>query len=148
QRIRTLPDRTAARKLQHHRHALVLDQRGDQPECHLAGLRPVRPRLEQRGAIVLIGGPSDLVMHSLRIVLPLALLAAAPAAAQSLEGKARLLQKNLTERHMLDGLYVSIVPAIEPGVKLLHTVDEPGNVIHAGVWTGRYLAGVGYQYAV
>ncbi len=29
-----------------------------------------------------------------------------------------------------------------------HTVDEPGNVIHAGVWTGRYLAGVAYQYAV
>ena len=39
----------------------------------------------------------------------------------------------------MDGLYVSIVPA---GAKVDHTVDEPGNVIHAGVWTGRYLAGV------
>ena len=29
-----------------------------------------------------------------------------------------------------------------------HTVNQPGNVIHAGVWTGRYLGGVGYQYAV
>src|SRR5260370_23105147 len=87
-------------------------------------------------------------MHSLRIVLPLAMLAAASLAAQSLADKSRLLQKNLSERHLLDGLYVSIVPAAEPGVKLLHTVDEPGNVIHAGVWTGRYLAGVGYQYAV
>ncbi len=70
-----------------------------------------------------------------------------PIAAQSLPEKARLLQKNLTERHLLDGLYVSIVPAPFPGLKLLHTVDEPGNVIHAGVWTGRYLAGIGYQYA-
>lgn len=59
-----------------------------------------------------------------------------------------MLQRNLTERHMLDGLYVSIVPAEAPEGTWLHTVDEPGNVIHAGVWTGRYLAGVGYQYAV
>jgi hypothetical protein len=49
---------------------------------------------------------------------------------------------------MLDGLYVSIVPAEAPGDKWRHTVDEPGNVIHAGVWTGRYLAGVGYQYGI
>src|SRR5882724_1413650 len=80
------------------------------------------------------------------------LLALLPAtrsgAAQSLEEKSRVLQRNLTERHMLDGLYVSIVPAEAPGDKWRHTVDEPGNVIHAGVWTGRYLAGVGYQYAV
>ena len=33
-------------------------------------------------------------------------------------------------------------------MRLQHTVDQPGNVIHSGVWTGRYLAGVGYQYAV
>src|SRR5947207_4526060 len=85
-------------------------------------------------------------MSYLRIVLLLIMLA--PLAAQNLADKARSLQKNLTERHMLDGLYVSIVPAVEPGVKLQHTVDEPGNVIHAGVWTGRYLAGVGYHYAV
>src|SRR5882762_2149371 len=71
-----------------------------------------------------------------------------PGAAQSLEEKSRVLQRNLTERHMLDGLYVSIVAAEAPGDKWQHTVDEPGNVIHAGVWTGRYLAGVGYQYAV
>src|SRR5712692_6209679 len=68
------------------------------------------------------------IMFSLRIALPLFLFsAAASLAAQSLPDKARLLQKNLTERHMLDGLYISIVPAVEPGVKLLHTVDEPGN---------------------
>ena len=71
----------------------------------------------------------------------------AAAGAQGLAGKSRLLQDNLKERHLLDGLYVSIVPAPVPGVKLRHTVDEPGNVIHSGVWTGRYLAGVGYQYA-
>jgi hypothetical protein len=63
-------------------------------------------------------------MHSLHIALPLAMLVAAPLAAQSLADKARLLQQNLTERHMLDGLYVSIVPAVEPGVKLLHTIES------------------------
>src|ERR1041384_8408478 len=62
--------------------------------------------------------------------------------------KAEYLQDDLIDKHWLDGLYVSIVPSAPPGTKLTHTVNEPGNVIHAGVWTGRYLAGVGYQYAV
>jgi photosystem II stability/assembly factor-like uncharacterized protein len=62
--------------------------------------------------------------------------------------KADYLQKDLLEKHWEDGLYVSIVPSLRPGGKWQHTVDEPGNVIHSGVWTGRYLAGVGYQYAV
>src|SRR5258705_8587130 len=62
--------------------------------------------------------------------------------------KARYLQRDLIDKHFEDGLYVSIVPAAPDGTKLKHTVDEPGNVIHAGVWTGRYLAGVAYQYAV
>lgn len=65
-----------------------------------------------------------------------------------LSDKARYFQQDLLEKHWLDGLYVSIVPAAPAGTKLDHTVNEPGNVIHAGVWTGRYLAGVGYQYAV
>src|SRR4030095_12800720 len=62
--------------------------------------------------------------------------------------KGAWFQQDLLDKHWLDGLYVSIVPAAPPGTKLEHTVEEPGNVIHAGVWTGRYLAGVGYQYAV
>ncbi|HXG24566.1 MAG TPA: hypothetical protein VNJ09_08445 [Chthonomonadales bacterium] len=62
--------------------------------------------------------------------------------------KARFFQKDLIDKHLLEGLYVSIVPSVPSGARLKHTVDEPGNVIHAGVWTGRYLAGVGYQYAV
>jgi hypothetical protein len=84
----------------------------------------------------------------------LLLLALLPGHAQTvsnsspLEVKARYLQRDLVDKHLLQGLYVSIVPSVPPGVKLTHTVDEPGNVIHAGVWTGRYLAGVGYQYAV
>ncbi len=73
------------------------------------------------------------------------LIATTLAAAQSMEEKARILQRNLIEKHLVDGLYVSIVPA---GAAVPHTVDDPGNVIHAGVWTGRYLAGVAYQYAV
>src|SRR5262245_33347329 len=63
----------------------------------------------------------------------------------SMEEKARTLQRNLIEKHLVDGLYVSIVPA---GAPVVHSVDDQGNVIHAGVWTGRYLAGVAYQYAV
>ena len=66
----------------------------------------------------------------------------------ALDVKAQHLQRDLKQNHLLEGLYVSIVPVAPPGVRLRHTVDEPGNVIHAGVWTGRYLAGVGYQYAV
>jgi hypothetical protein len=64
--------------------------------------------------------------------------------------KAAYLQQVLLERHWLDGLYVGIIDSPPPGAKfpLLHTVNQPGNVIHAGVWTGRYLGGVGYQYAV
>src|ERR1700722_8475186 len=62
--------------------------------------------------------------------------------------KAKYLQRNLIDKHLLEGLYVSIVPAAPEGTKLTHTVDDPGNVIHAGVWTDRYLAGVAYQYAV
>jgi hypothetical protein len=59
--------------------------------------------------------------------------------------KAKYLQRDLIDKHLLEGLYVSMVPA---GPPVPHTVDDPGNVIHAGVWTGRYLAGVAYQYAV
>jgi hypothetical protein len=66
----------------------------------------------------------------------------------SLRDKAAYFQRDLLDKHWLDGLYVSIVPAAPPGTKLPHTVNEPGNVIHSGVWTGRYLAGVGCQYAV
>jgi hypothetical protein len=62
--------------------------------------------------------------------------------------KARYLQRDLIDKHLVDGLYVSMVPAAPEGTRLPHTVDDPGNVIHAGVWTGRYLAGVAYQYAV
>jgi len=62
--------------------------------------------------------------------------------------KAAYLERDLVEKHSLDGLYISMVPSLPEGSHLTHTVDEPGNVIHAGVWTGRYLAGVGYQYAV
>lgn len=61
--------------------------------------------------------------------------------------KAEFFQQDLLDKHWLDGLYISIVPATPSGARPIHTVDEPGNVIHAGVWTGRYLAGVGYQFA-
>jgi hypothetical protein len=67
-----------------------------------------------------------------------------------LSEKAAYLQQVLLDRHWLDGLYVGIIDSPPPGAKLPlpHTVNQPGNVIHAGVWTGRHLGGVGYQYAV
>jgi hypothetical protein len=71
-----------------------------------------------------------------------------PKDSSPLLDKAKYFQQDLVDKHLLEGLYVSIVPASPPGTKLQHTTDGPGNVIHAGVWTGRYLAGVGYQYAV
>ena len=88
-----------------------------------------------------------------RLVLLIAVMpvfAGAPPAIDSspLHDKAAYFQRDLLDKHWLDGLYVSIVPSAPPGTKLPHTVDQPGNVIHSGVWTGRYLAGVGYQYAV
>jgi hypothetical protein len=77
--------------------------------------------------------------------LALSCAAGKPPANDSMQAKARTLQRNLIEKHLVDGLYVSMVPVGSP---VVHTVDDPGNVIHAGVWTGRYLAGVAYQYAV
>jgi hypothetical protein len=75
-------------------------------------------------------------------------LIAAPVADSSpLHDKAVYLQQDLLSKHWLNGLYVSIVPAGPAGTRAAHTVDQPGNVIHSGVWTGRYLGGVGYQYA-
>ena len=62
--------------------------------------------------------------------------------------KAKYFERDLVDKHWLDGLYVSIINSAPSGTKVPHTVNEPGNVIHSGVWTGRYLGGVGYQYAV
>ena len=80
--------------------------------------------------------------------VPLLAAPSAPTDSSPLHAKAAYFQRDLLDKHWLDGLYVSIVPAAPTGTRLPHTVHEPGNVIHAGVWTGRYLAGVGYQYAV
>jgi hypothetical protein len=82
------------------------------------------------------------------VAFTLMVTCAALLPAQTMAEKARYLQRDLIDKHLVDGLYVSIVPAAPEGTKLQHTVDDPGNVIHAGVWTGRYLAGVAYQYAV
>jgi hypothetical protein len=81
-------------------------------------------------------------------VVPVPASFAAVVDSSPLHDKAAFFQRDLLDKHWLDGLYVSIVPSAPLGTKLPHTVNQPGNVIHAGVWTGRYLAGVGYQYAV
>src|SRR5262249_54255313 len=58
--------------------------------------------------------------------------------------KAAYLQQVLLDKHWPDGLYVGIIDSPSPRAKLPlpHTVNQPGNMIHAGVWTGRYLGGV------
>ena len=53
-------------------------------------------------------------------------LLAGSLSAQSMEDKARVLQRDVIEKHLVDGLYVSIVPA---GAAMPHTVDDPANVI-------------------
>src|SRR5712671_4120681 len=96
-------------------------------------------------------GPSaGSFLLTLFLAAPAALLAGPSAVTDSspLHDKAAYFERDLRDKHWLDGLYVSIVPAAPSGARLPHTVDQPGNVIHSGVWTGRYLAGVGYQYAV
>src|ERR1041384_159361 len=74
------------------------------------------------------------------VLLTHAPLHAAPAVTDSspLPVKAKYLQRDLLDKHWLDGLYVSMVPSAPAGTQVPHTVDQPGNVIHAGVWTGRY----------
>jgi hypothetical protein len=91
-----------------------------------------------------------LILLLFSLVAPRPVLAGPLAVTDSspLRDKAAYSQRDLLDKHWLDGLYVSIVPSAPAGTRLPHTVDQPGNVIHAGVWTGRYLAGVGYQYAV
>ncbi len=71
-----------------------------------------------------------------------------PGDHSTLAEKAVWFQQNLIEKHWLDGLYVSITPTAPDGIHLPQTVDTSGNVIHSGVWTGRYLGGVAYQFAV
>ncbi|HEV8148299.1 MAG TPA: peptidylprolyl isomerase, partial [Bryobacteraceae bacterium] len=66
----------------------------------------------------------------------------------ALDEKSDYFYRDLLDKHFEDGLYVSIVPVLQPGEKHTHSTNESGNVIHAGVWTGRYLGGVGMRYAV
>jgi hypothetical protein len=91
---------------------------------------------------------SNVLVHLVYILSAANLGQAAIEDRSSLREKAEHFQQDLLDKHWLDGLYVSIVPASSVGIGQSHTVDRTGNVIHAGVWTGRYLAGVGYQYAV
>jgi hypothetical protein len=87
-----------------------------------------------------------LVCLTLMLSIPGGLLAETVVKDSSpLADKADFFQRDLVDKHWLDGLYVSIVPSAPAGTKLPPTVNEPGNVIHAGVWTGRFLAGVGYN---
>jgi hypothetical protein len=102
------------------------------------------PEIHRRQAL------RQLILSSFCFLVASMASAAEPGISDSstLRDKAGYFQQDLRDKHLLEGLYISIVPAAPAGTKLRHTVEEPGNVIHAGVWTGRYLAGVGYQYAV
>ena len=105
-------------------------------------LRQENETLAMKTSYLLLGG-------TLLLLSPVVSASGGPVIDSSpLHDKAAYFQRDLLDKHWLDGLYVSIVPSAPSGTPLSHTVDQPGNVIHAGVWTGRYLAGVGYQYAV
>ncbi len=65
----------------------------------------------------------------------------------SLQAKADLFYQNLLDRHLIDGLFTSHVELL-PGGEVDHTTTGICDVAHAACWTGRYLAGVGYWYAV
>ena len=49
-----------------------------------------------------------------------------------LREKAAFFERDLLEKHWLEGLYVSIVPSVPSGTQFQHTVNQPGNVIHSG----------------
>jgi len=75
----------------------------------------------------------------------LLLIVLAPLAAQSLADKAGLLQKNSRERHMLDGLYVSIVSRRRTRVNCCTRSMSPANVIQCRRVDRKISGGVGYQ---
>lgn len=86
----------------------------------------------------------SLIFFLLGFATPVSAATRAVTDSSPLHEKADYFLRDLLDKYWLEGLYVSIVPAAPPGTQLPHTVNQPGNVIHAGVWTGRYLGGVGY----
>src|ERR1022692_842741 len=74
------------------------------------------------------------VGHLVLLVFVMPASAGSPTTIDSspLRDKAAFFQRDLLEKHWLDGLYVSIVPSAPSGTPLPHTVNQPGNVIHSG----------------
>lgn len=64
----------------------------------------------------------------------------------SLKEKAEHYEQNLLKSHLIDGLYVPNVLLDANGNADL-TTSGGADVAHAGVWTGRLLAGIAYKYA-
>jgi hypothetical protein len=64
----------------------------------------------------------------------------------SLKEKAEHYEQNLIKSHLIDGLYVPNVLLDANGNADL-TTSGGADVAHAGVWTGRLLAGIAYKYA-
>jgi photosystem II stability/assembly factor-like uncharacterized protein len=63
----------------------------------------------------------------------------------SLKGKAEYYEQNLIKNHLIDGLYVpNVFLDINGNANL--TAGGGADVAHAGVWTGRLLAGIAYKY--
>jgi len=62
-----------------------------------------------------------------------------------LHKKARLLEENILDRHMIDGLYTSIILVTQTGKPLYKGLQ--GGILHAVSWTGVYLVGLAFKYA-
>jgi len=85
------------------------------------------------------------------VILLIVYLAASPFkllnAQPSMKEKAMHYEKNLIKNHLVDGLYVPNIYLDKEGKSDLTTTGG-ADVAHAGVWTGRLLGGIAYQYAV
>ncbi|RLF08589.1 MAG: hypothetical protein DRJ64_00725 [Thermoprotei archaeon] len=64
----------------------------------------------------------------------------------SLFEKVKILEKNIIERHLIDGLYTSIILVDQRGNPL--EAGRQGGILHAVSWTGIYLMALALKYAV
>ncbi len=63
-----------------------------------------------------------------------------------LEGKAEIFEKNVMERHWIDGLYPSSVEVPLDGSPVDQTTQGSSNIAHSINWTSYYLGGQCYRY--
>jgi len=88
-----------------------------------------------------------IVTCAVLLVAPVSNAAQATGERMSLSAKARFFYENLLQRHLIDGLFTSHVELL-PGGEVDFSTRGICDVAHAACWTGRYLGGVAFWYAV